>query len=45
MIRVDVQNTFKPIIGSELRSKELDDYIMKNYELNLVSIWKNKIYS
>ena len=32
MIRVDVESTFEPIIGSEIQSKELIDYIMKDHE-------------
>ena len=32
MIRVDVESTFEPIIGSEIQSKELINYIMKDYE-------------
>ena len=30
MIRVDVESTFEPIIGSEVQSKELIDYLMKD---------------
>ena len=30
MIRVDVESTFEPIIGSEIQSKELIDYLMKD---------------
>ena len=44
MIRVDVQSTFEPIIGSELQSKELIDYIMKDYETNPQGIWKSEIF-
>ena len=44
MIRVDVQSTFEPIIGSELQSKELIDYIMKDYENNPQGIWKSEIF-
>ena len=32
MIRVDVNSTFEPIIGSEVQSKELIDYLMRDYE-------------
>lgn len=44
MIRVDVQSTFEPIIGSEVQSKELIDYIMKDYETNPEGIWKSEIF-
>lgn len=44
MIRVDVNSTFEPIIGSELQSKELINYLMKDYETNPSSIWKSEIF-
>ena len=44
MIRVDVQSTFEPIIGSELQSKELIDYIMKDFETDPSNIWKSEIF-
>ena len=44
MIRVDVQSTFEPIIGSEVQSKELIDYLMKDYETNPSNIWKSEIF-
>lgn len=44
MIRVDVSSTFEPIIGSEMQSKELIDYIMKDYETDPSSIWKSEIF-
>ena len=42
MIRVDVESTFEPIIGSELQSKELIDYLTKND--NDTDIWKSEIF-
>ena len=42
MIRVDVESTFEPIIGSELQSKELINYIMKDKESE--NIWKSEIF-
>jgi stage IV sporulation protein A len=42
MIRVDVESTFEPIIGSELQSKELIDYLMKDSETE--EIWKSEIF-
>ena len=44
MIRIDVESTFEPIIGSELQSKELIDYIMKDYDKDASSIWKSEIF-
>lgn len=44
MIKVDVHSTFEPIIGSEIQSKELIDYIMKDYETDPTSIWKSEIF-
>ena len=44
MIRVDVESTFEPIIGSELQSKELIDFIMKDYDVNPANIWKSEIF-
>ncbi len=44
MIRVDVNSTFEPIIGSEMQSKELIDYLMKDYETDPSSIWKSEIF-
>ena len=44
MIRVDVESTFEPIIGSELQSKELINYLMKDYDVNPSNIWKSEIF-
>ncbi len=44
MIRVDVESTFEPIIGSEVQSKELINYLMKDYETNPQNIWKSEIF-
>lgn len=44
MIRVDVESTFEPIIGSELQSKELINYLMKDYETNPENIWRSEIF-
>ena len=40
MIRVDVQSTFEPIIGTEMQSKELIDHLMKDKD----NIWKSEIF-
>ncbi len=40
MIRVDVESTFEPIIGSEGQSKELIDHLMKDKD----NIWKSEIF-
>ncbi|MBE6138415.1 MAG: stage IV sporulation protein A [Firmicutes bacterium] len=44
MIRVDVESTFEPIIGSEVQSKELINYIMRDYDNEPDSIWKSEIF-
>lgn len=44
MIRVDVNSTFEPIIGTEMQSKELIDYLMKDKEKDPSSIWKSEIF-
>ena len=44
MIRIDVESTFEPIIGSEVQSKELIDYLMKDQEKNPNEIWKSEIF-
>ena len=44
MIRVDVESTFEPIIGSEVQSKELIDYLTKNQDKNPNEIWKSEIF-
>ncbi len=44
MIRVDVESTFEPIIGSELQSKELIDYLMRDSDNNPASLWKSEIF-
>lgn len=44
MVRVDVESTFEPIIGSETQSKELINYIMKDYDNDPDSIWKSEIF-
>ena len=44
LMKVDVESTFEPIIGTELQSKELINYIMKDYETDPTSIWKSEIF-
>lgn len=44
MIRVDVESTFEPIIGSEIQSKELINYLMKDYDTDPSNIWKSEIF-
>ena len=44
LMKVDVESTFEPIIGSELQSKELINYLMKDYESDPSSIWKSEIF-
>ena len=40
MIRVDVESTFEPIIGTEVQSKELIDSLMNDKE----NIWKSELF-
>ena len=42
MIKVDVESTFEPIIGSELQSKELINHLTKNEDNT--DIWKSEIF-
>jgi len=42
MIKVDVESTFEPIIGSEIQSKELISYLTDNNKNN--DIWKSEIF-
>ncbi len=44
LVRVDVESTFEPIIGTELQSKELIDHLMKDYESDPSNIWKSEIF-
>ncbi len=44
LVKVDVESTFEPIIGSELQSKELINHLMKDYETDASSIWKSEIF-
>ena len=44
MLKVDVESTFEPIIGSELQSKKLINRLMKDYENDSSSIWKSEIF-
>ena len=44
LMRVEVQSTFEPIIGSEQQSKELINYLMKDYEKDPNSIWQSEIF-
>lgn len=44
LMKVDVESTFEPIIGSEAQSKEVIDYIMKDYEKDKNSIWQSEIF-
>ena len=42
--KVDVSSTFEPIIGSEVQSKELIDYLTKDKDTDPTSIWKSEIF-
>lgn len=44
MIRVDVESTFEPIIGSEIQSKELINHLTRDYDNDPDAIWKSEIF-
>lgn len=44
IIKADVVSVFEPIIGSELQSKELINYLMKDYETDPSNIWHSEIF-
>lgn len=44
IIKASVSSTFEPIIGSELQSKELINYLMKDYETDPSNIWRSEIF-
>ena len=44
MIKVDVESTFEPIIGSETQCKELIDYLTKDQEKDKNEIWRSEIF-
>lgn len=44
LIKVDVESTFEPIIGSELQSKELINHLMKENDTDPKSVWKSEIF-
>ena len=44
IIKADVVSSFEPIIGSELQSKELINYLMKDYETDPSNIWRSEIF-
>lgn len=44
LLKVDVESSFEPIIGSEIQSKELIDYLMKDGEGTSNNIWKSEIF-
>ncbi len=44
LVKVDVESVFEPIIGTEQQSRELINYIMKDYEQEPLSIWNSEIF-
>lgn len=44
MIKVDVESTFEPIIGTEKQSEELVRYLMQDFEDDPLSIWNSDIF-
>ena len=44
MIRVDVESTFEPIIGSEQQSQDLIDFILKDSQADALAVWNTEIF-
>lgn len=44
MIKVDVESSFEPIIGTEEQSKILIDKLMESYDTNPEKIWESTIF-
>lgn len=44
MIKVDVESCFEPIIGSKEQSEELIQYLLREHELNKLTIWESDIF-
>ncbi len=44
MIKVDVESSFEPIIGSEEQSNMLVDKLMKDYEVDPNTMWQSEIF-
>jgi len=44
MIKVEVDSTFEPIIGTEQQSQDLINYIMSDYDKDILSVWKKEIF-
>ncbi len=44
MIKVEVESTFEPIIGSEQQSQDLINYIMRDFDKDSLSVWKSEIF-
>ncbi len=44
MIKVEVESSFEPIIGSEEQSKQLLDKIMADYDKDPTGIWNSEIF-
>ena len=44
MIRVDVESTFEPIIGTEKQSQDLIDFIKRDAETNPLGVWSTEIF-
>lgn len=44
LIKVDVDSSFEPIIGSEMQSKELIDHILNDNKDDPEKIWESEIF-
>ncbi len=44
LMRADITTTVNPIVGSERQSRELMDYLMKEFEDDPVKLWQSDIF-
>lgn len=44
IIRVDVETEVSPIVGTEMQSKELIDYLMAEFKTDPTQIWSTDIF-
>ena len=44
MIKVDVESTFEPIIGSEQQSKDLINHLMEKSHEDIKTVWNSEIF-
>ncbi len=44
LIKVEVESTFEPIIGTEQQSQDLINYIMRDFDKDPLSVWSSEIF-